>query len=198
LISSEELASKVNEKVSCICYFGGNPDPQLPHAISTSRIAIENSKDRILRICMETNGNANKNLLKKFVKIALESGGSIKFDLKCFDERLSYALSGVSNKRTYKNFKSLVKLHRKRPEVPFLHVSTLLIPGYVEGDEVKKIAKFIAKLDVTIPYSLLAFWPTFLMNDLPFISKKTAERCLEIVKKEGLEKVRIGNIHLLR
>ncbi|MDI6798988.1 MAG: radical SAM protein [Candidatus Aenigmarchaeota archaeon] len=197
IISAKELANKVNEKVTCICYFGGDPNPQLPHAIETSRIAIENSKG-ILRICMETNGNANKQMLKKFAEIAFESGGSIKFDLKCFGKALSFALSGVSNKTTYKNFKILVKYHKKRPEVPFLHASTLLIPGYVEEEQIKKISEFIAKLDRTIPYSLLAFWPTFFMNDLPLISKEVAEKCLKIAKENGLERVRIGNVHLLR
>ena len=197
LISAEELASKVNEKVKCICYFGGNPDAQLPHAIRTSEIARENT-DGILRICMETNGNANPNLLKKFAKIALESGGCVKFDLKTFDEGLNIVLCGISNKTTLKNFKMLSRYHKKRPEVPFLHASTLLIPGYVEVDQVKKISKFITKLDNTIPYTLLAFHPMFLMDDLPFTPRETAERCLRIAREQGLERVRIGNVHLLR
>lgn len=197
IISAQELASKVNEKVTCICYFGGDPNPQLLHAIETSKVARENSKN-ILRICMETNGNANPNLLKRFAEIALESGGSIKFDLKVWDESLSFALSGISNKTTLKNFKMLAEYHKKRLEVPFLHASTLLIPGYVEEDQVREISKFIAKLDPTIPYSLLAFYPTFLMSDLPYTPRKVAEKCLKISKEQGLEKVRIGNIHLLR
>lgn len=198
MISSKELASKVNEKVTCICFFGGDPNPQLLHAIKTSRIAKEKFKGKILRICLETNGNANPVLLKEFAKISLESGGTVKFDLKYRSKAISYALSGISNKVTYKNFKALVKFHQKRPEVPFLHASTLLIPGYVEEEQVRKISNFIAKLDKTIPYSLLAFWPTFFMDDLPLTFRQTAERCLKIAKENGLEKVRIGNVHLLR
>jgi pyruvate formate lyase activating enzyme len=197
IISAEELAEKVNEKVTCICFFGGDPNPQLAHAIETSRLAVENSKGRILRICLETNGNANPKLLKKFAEISFESGGTVKFDLKVFDESLSFALSGVSNKMTLKNFKMLAKYHKKRPEVPFLHASTLLVPGYVEEDQVRKISSFISRLDKTIPYSLLAFWPTFFMSDLPLTSRQTAENCLKIAK-EKLEKVRIGNLHLLK
>ncbi len=196
LVSAKELASKVNEKVSCICFFGGDPGPQMLHAIETSRIALENSKGRILRICLETNGNLNKNLLKKFARLSFESGGCIKFDLKCWNETLSFVLSGVSNKKTYKNFKLLAKFHRKR-EIPFLHASTLLIPGYISLDEIRKISEFVAKLDPSIPYSLLAFYPTFFMHDLPFTSEKFAQECLKIAKESGLEKVRIGNLHLL-
>lgn len=198
LISAEELASKVNDKVTCICYFGGNPDPQLPHAIETSNIAIESSKDGILRICMESNGNSNPTLLKRFAKIAFESGGSIKFDLKTFDENLNLALTGISNKTTLKNFKMLSRFHKKRKEVPFLCASTLLVPGYVEEDQVRKISAFIARLDETIPYNLLAFYPHFMMDDMPLTTRELAENCLKIARDKGLKKVRIGNVHLLR
>ncbi|MDI6826462.1 MAG: radical SAM protein [Candidatus Aenigmarchaeota archaeon] len=197
LISAEELASKVNDKVTCICYFGGTPDPQLSHAIETSKIALELKKNDILRICLESNGNANWNLLKKFAEISLNSGGCIKVDVKAYDDALNLALTGVSNKTALKNFRMLAKYHKKRPEVPFLCASTLLVPGYVEEDQVKKISKFITNIDPTIPYSLLAFYPHFMMKDLPFTSRNTAQNCLKIVKKEGLEKVRIGNLRLL-
>jgi pyruvate formate lyase activating enzyme len=198
LISSEELASKVNEKVTCICYFGGTPDPQLPHAIETSKLALELKKDDILRICLESNGNTNWNLLKKFAEISFESGGCVKFDLKFpKDSPLNEALTGISNRRSYENFEKLVKFHEKRPEVPFLTASTLLIPGYVGEEEVKEISRFIASLDTNIPYSLLAFYPHFEMQDLPLTTRKLAENCFRVVKEEGLEKVRIGNVHLL-
>jgi pyruvate formate lyase activating enzyme len=198
IISAKELASKVNEKVSCICFFGGDPGPQLLHAIETSRIALENSKNRILRVCLETNGNLSKNLLKKFAKLSLESGGTIKFDLKVFSEALSFALSGVSNKNILKNFKMLAKFHEKRKEVPFLHASTLLIPGYISLEEIRKISEFLSRLDPSIPYSLLAFYPTFLMADLPFTSREFAIKAYKVAKEAGLEKVRIGNVHLLQ
>ena len=198
IISAKKLAGMVNEKVSCICFFGGDPGPQILHAIETARIALKNNKGRILRVCLETNGNMNKNLLKKFAKLSLESGGVIKFDLKCFDEKLNIALTGVSNKVSLKNFRILAKFHKKRKEVPFLHASTLLVPGYVDEGQVEKIAKFIASLDPSIPYSLLAFYPTFFMEDLPFTSYKFAQECYKIAKEAGLERVRVGNIHLLK
>ncbi|MEM7825547.1 MAG: radical SAM protein, partial [Candidatus Aenigmatarchaeota archaeon] len=197
LISAKELASKVNEKVNCICYFGGNPDPQLVHAIETSRLALEAKKNDVLRICLESNGNANWKLLKKFAKISFDSGGNIKFDLKFPNSSvLNFALCGVSNKKTYENFKRLAKLHKKR-EMPFLTASTLLIPGYITEEEIREIAKFIASLDKTIPYSLLGFYPHFMLKDLPLTPRKLVENCLKITKEEGLEKVRIGNEHLL-
>ena len=195
LVSAEELANAITPEVSCVCFFGGDPAPQLPHAIETCKIGRE-KKRGILRFCLETNGSENPKLLKKFAEISFESGGTIKFDLKFFEEKLSLALCGTSNKQTYKNFEMLVEFHRERKEPPFLHASTLLIPGYVDEEEVEKIVEFIASLDSTIPFSLLAFYPCFLMNDLPRTSWKHAKSCYEIAKRK-LKYVRIGNVHLL-
>jgi len=197
LVSAKELASKVNEKVNCICYFGGTPEPQLIHAIETSKLALEKKKNDILIICLESNGNANWKLLKKFAKISFETGGNIKFDLKFpKGSNLNFALCGIDNKKTYENFKKLAKFHKKR-EIPFLTASTLLVPGYVTEKEIREIASFISSLDKSIPYSLLAFYPHFMLKDLPLTSRKLAENCLKVAKEEGLENVRIGNEHLL-
>lgn len=193
-MSAQELAAQVDENTSCICFFGGDASPQMPHAIATSRIALENTK-RILRICWESNGNISKNYMKKAADISLESGGTIKFDLKAWDEHLHIALCGVSNKQTLKNFEWLAE-YGIRQTPPFLAASTLLVPGYVGVEEVEHIAEFIASLDENIPYSLLAFYPHFYMDDMPFTSKKDAMQCLSVAQKY-LNSVRIGNIHLL-
>jgi len=199
LVSAEELASKVTRRVSCICYFGGDPSPQMPHALMTSKLAIERAKkwNGIMRICWESNGTMNWNLLKQAAKLSLESGGCIKFDIKAWTESLNIALTGVTNRQTLENFKKLGKYIEKRPDPPFLVASTLLIPGYIDEEEVRQIASFIADIDPNIPYTLLAFYPQYFMTNLPTTSKRHAERCLEVAKKEGLTRVRIGNIHLL-
>jgi pyruvate formate lyase activating enzyme len=75
--------------------------------------------------------------------------------------------------------------------------STLLVPGYIDAREVGQIACFIASLDSTIPYSLLAFYPHFFMGDLPTTSRHHASECLEAAKAAGLANVKIGNLHLL-
>ncbi len=198
-MSSEELANKVNDKVSCICFFGGDPSVQMPHAIRTSEIALERAEAerRILRICWETNGNMRKEFAIRSAELSFKSGGIVKFDLKAWNENLYRALCGTSNKSSFENFRMIgEKYFRERLEVPVLTASTLLIPGYIDAEEVEKIAKFIADIDSRIPYTLLAFYPQYVMNDLPTTSRKQAYECYEIAKKY-LEKVRIGNIHLL-
>ena len=65
-------------------------------------------------------------------------------------------------------------------------------------EQVSKIANYLASINTSIPYSLLAFYPAFAIDDLPTTSKKHAERCFKIAKKQGLENISIGNKHLLR
>ena len=197
-LSASELADLVNDKTACVCYFGGDPTPQITHSIKAARIALSRTKGRILRICWETNGSMAKRFAQEIGEIALISGGCVKFDLKALDDRLHRTLTGASNKRTLENFLLLAKIAEKRRKPPLLVASTLLIPGYITPDEVGAIARFIADIDPDIPYSLLAFYPQFLMNDLPTTSRREAYLCYEAACSSGLKRVHIGNIHLLR
>ncbi|MEM1573880.1 MAG: radical SAM protein [Candidatus Methanomethylicaceae archaeon] len=198
-ISAKELAMKADKKsVSCICYFGGDPSSQMPHCLETSRISLERARElnRILRICWETNGNISEEYIPIMGKYALESGGNIKFDIKSWDENLNIILCGTSNKPSLNNLKILGRLYEKRPEVPLLSVSTLLIPGYIDVEEIKGIAEFISSINPNIPYTLLGFYGCYLMEDLPRTSKTLAFKCREIALKY-VNNVSIGNIWLL-
>ncbi len=195
--SIKELAAATDETTSCICYFGGDPVPQIPFSLKAAQLARDRKKGKILRICWETNGSMHKNLLDRILEMALESGGCIKFDLKAWDENLHKALTGVTNQRTLKNFARAASKVNKRSSPPLLIANTLLVPGYIDVEEVRNIARFIASLDPAIPYSLLAFYPHFQMSDLPLTTKTLAEQCRAVAQDEGLCNVRLGNIHLL-
>jgi pyruvate formate lyase activating enzyme len=195
--SVEELVAAVDDRTSCICFFGGGPAPQAPFSLKAARLARERAKGRILRICWETNGSMHPALLDRMTEVALESGGNLKFDLKAWNENLHLALTGVSNRRTLENFARAGRRIKERPVPPLLIASTLLVPGYIDEQEVRHLARFIASIDREIPYSLLAFHPHFHMTDLPLTSRRLAERCLEAAQAEGLCRVRLGNVHLL-
>ncbi|MBW1701241.1 MAG: radical SAM protein [Deltaproteobacteria bacterium] len=196
-MSAKALARAVDKRTTCICYFGGDPTPQILHALKTSKLALNEAGDRILRICWETNGALQEPFLTRMADLSLKSGGCIKFDLKAWDEGLHHALCGVTNQKTLENFRALAGWIEKRSEPPFLIASTLLVPGYIDEDEVAGIAKFISGLNPEIPYNLLAFYPHFYLRDLPTTSRAHAMRCKEVAEKSGLKHVRIGNIHLL-
>lgn len=195
--SAKRLAAAVKQKTTCICYFGGDPTPQVLHALKTSRLALKEKKDQILRICWETNGAVQSPFLLEMADLSLRSGGCIKCDLKASSETIHYALCGVSNQKTFENFRSLANWAERRPEPPFLIASTLLVPGYVDEMEVEGIASLISELNPDIPYSLLAFYPQFFLHDLPTTSRTHAFRCLEVARGAGLRRVHVGNPHLL-
>lgn len=197
-MSATQLAEKANEDVGCICYFGGDPASQMPFVIKSAELALAEAKEnRLLRVCLETNLSMNLRALERFGELSMESGGGIKADLKCWSSEILYALSGIEHRAAYENFKWLGKRHHERPEVPFARASTLLVPGYVDDEEIRAIASFIADLDPTIPYSLLAFHPLYYMDDMPYTKREDAERYVRICKEEGLQRVRIGNPWLL-
>jgi pyruvate formate lyase activating enzyme len=196
-VNAQELVEAVDSRTACICYFGGDPTPQLPHALRASRLALARNRGRILRICWETNGSMHPALLRQAAELSLNSGGCIKFDLKAWSEELHIALCGMSNKRTLQNFRLLAEYIERRPSPPFLVASTLLVPGYIDKEEISGIAGFISSINPDIPYTLLAFHPQFMMSDLPTTSRRHAEECLAEAKAKGLKRVRLGNVHLL-
>ncbi|MGB3904248.1 MAG: radical SAM protein [Anaerolineae bacterium] len=192
-MTAQELADKANLHTFCVCYFGGDPAAQMLHALSTSKILAK----RGVRVCWETNGSMQPRLLERAVDLALETGGCIKFDLKAYDDNLHRALTGVTNKRTLENLARAAARIPLRREPPLVIASTLLVPGYVDAQEVGQLAEFIASLDPNIPYSLLGFHPHFFVPDLPRTSVRHAEECERVAREAGLVKVHIGNRHLL-
>jgi pyruvate formate lyase activating enzyme len=165
--------------------------------LKAARRARAKNRERILRICWETNGSMNPKLLDPMMDLAVVSGGCVKFDLKAWNPDLHIALTGVTNRRTLQNFARAAKSIRWRSTPPVLIASTLLVPGYIDEREVAAIACYIATLDRNIPYSLLAFHPQFYMLDLPLTTKRLAESCLRAAREAGLTNIRIGNPHLL-
>ncbi len=200
LVKAEELAERVlrDDKITCICYFGGSPEPHLPFTIRVNDIVLKNiENNRVIRICYEWNGAGNPILVRKVGEQALVSGGIIKFDLKAPYPELNFALTGVRNEIVFENFKMLYEeFWHERPEIPIITATTLLVPGYIGPDEVEEIAKFIASIDPEIPYSLLVFHPDFMMLDLPITPRKIAYESLDRAKKY-LKNVHLGNIFLL-
>ncbi len=194
-IDEENFVNKAieNEKIFCICYFGGSPEPHLPFALKVSEKILESKS---MRICWEWNGCGNEKLVRKAAELSFKSNGVVKFDLKAFDKNLSLALSGVTNERAYSNFRMIAEKFFDKREEPVLTATTLLVPEYIDKGEIENIAEFIAELNPEIPYSLLVFHPSFYMSDMPITPRKQVDECYQAARKY-LKKVNVGNIHLL-
>jgi pyruvate formate lyase activating enzyme len=135
--------------------------------------------------------------MDRALDLALESGGCVKFDLKAYDDTLHRVLTAASNRHTLENVARATARFAERPEPPPVVVSTLLVPGYVDAEEVGRIARFVAEQNPAIPYALLGFAPHFLFPDLPRTSVRHAEEAEVAAREAGLNTVRIGNRHLL-
>ena len=58
LVALKAFAEKVRtfSRISCVCYFGGSPEPQLPFAVRASKRILEENSEKIFRMCFEWNG----------------------------------------------------------------------------------------------------------------------------------------------
>jgi pyruvate formate lyase activating enzyme len=94
LITAKQLAGAVKDNTTCICFFGGDPAPQILHALKASKIALQEASGRVLRVCWETNGAVQEPFLSMMAKLSYDSGGLIKFDLKAWNESFIMVSAG--------------------------------------------------------------------------------------------------------
>ncbi len=205
VMSVEELVERaMDPRVTCICYFGGDPTPHAPLLIEASRRILEEARKRgqwPKRICWETDGLAHPSIVKAMARLSLESGGIVKIDWKAWTPSVYEALTGVDGERAVERLKTNTRIVAgmagERPSPPLLVVSVLLVPGYVTPEEVEKIAGYVAGIDPGTPMVLLAFHPDHRMKDLPPTSKRHAVEALRAARRAGLKRVFLGNEWLL-
>jgi pyruvate formate lyase activating enzyme len=135
--------------------------------------------------------------MNMWVDYALKSNGCIKIDFKTFSENLNRALCGASNKNTKHSIQLVAESMSKREKPPLLIVSTLLIPGYIDEQELTHMAEFIGEVDTSIPWSFLGFYPHFYCADMPRTSRAQADMAVSIARDHGIENTHVGNVHLL-
>jgi pyruvate formate lyase activating enzyme len=204
----ELVEEAMNPRVTCVCYFGGDPTPHMPMLILASRKILEKAREEgqwPKRICWETDGLAHPALFREAARLSLESGGIVKIDWKAWTPSVYEALTGVNGERALERLKTnariAAEMARERPEPPLLVISVLLVPGYVDEIEVRGIARYVAGLmreyNVNIPVVLLAFHPDYLARDLPPTSRRHALEARRIMLEEGVKEVYIGNAWLL-
>ncbi len=191
----KDILKTLKEDTKCICFFGGDPGTQGDFALKLSKEALKLIPN--LRICFETNGYLSLKTLKKFAEISLKTGGIIKIDLKAHNENLNIALTGFSNKIVLENIKILNRILKRKAGPPPLVISTLMVPNYVDWEEIGKIASFISSIDKEIPYSLLCFFPCHFMEDLGYLKREEVERAIREVENRGIKYFKIGNSHLI-
>ncbi len=194
VVSEQELVeAALDSRVRCVCFFGGSPEPQLPFALRVARRIAEKTHFQKM-ICWEWNGAGNLGLVRQAARISARTGGTVKFDLKAFHPNIGLALCGVPTEAVRENFAHLA---REFPQPDLLTATTLLVPFYVDEQEVEPLAAFLAEINPNIPYSLLVFSPDYYLRDLPITPREQVERCYQAARRH-LKRVQVGNRHLLQ
>ena len=113
-----DLAQAVTPSTSCLCFFGGDPIPQLPFALRSAQLIGLERPQQPVRICWETNGATHPGWLRAMARISSATGGCVKVDLKAWDPHIHEALCGFPNDRVLRNFELLAGFARARPDPP--------------------------------------------------------------------------------
>jgi len=112
--------------------------------------------------------------------------------IKALDSQKHIEYTGVDNTTILDNFKLLYARGKK------MQVETVYIPGFIEADEIEKIAGFIAGIDPYIPLRIDAFfgvpgveWRSAKADEVE-AAAETAKRYLKKVNCLTLDMKRIG------
>ena len=148
-----------------------------------------------LRYSAETFHELKRLLLDNHLSTCVGDEGGFSPNLKSDEEALDLIMRAIERAGYRPDEDIAIAIDSAATSLYF--ISTPLIPGYVEADQVKKIAAFIACFDRSIPYTLLAFGPHFQMSDLPPTSPRLAQEAEEAAHEAGLTHTHVGNQHLL-
>ena len=152
--------------------------------------ATEKIKDACSRVWVlfETNGYG---LTPKNLDLLASAGlDSYWLDIKAYDEETYRRLCGATNKW-------ILRLPEEIIDRGFvLEVLSLFIPGWVETDQIVKIAQLLFEVDPEIPFTILAFFPEYKLKDGRPPTLWEMLKTYLSVKDVGLKNVKLGNCHV--
>jgi pyruvate formate lyase activating enzyme len=109
-------------------------------------------------------------------------------DIKAYDEAIYRKLCGTDNRTVLRAPAEILARGFT------LEVLVLFIPGWVETDQIAAVARLIADLDVGVPFTILAFFPSYQMLDNPAPTLAQMLEAYEAVCEIGMQQVRLGNL----
>jgi pyruvate-formate lyase-activating enzyme len=138
-----------------------------------------------LWVLLETNGYG---LVKENLELLSSSGlDSFWLDIKAYDENVYRKLCGCSNENVLHAPELIID------EGFVLEVLTLYIPAWVEEDQIGKIAELLSELDPEIPFTILAFFPSYKLSESRSPTPVEIVRAYLRAKEAGLKNIKIGN-----
>lgn len=76
----------------------------------------------------------------------------IEVGIKAITEALHIDYTGISNTQILKNYKKIYETGKD------MLVESVLIPGYIEAEEIERVAKFMASVDKNTPFVILPYF----------------------------------------
>jgi len=167
-----------------IAFTGGDIMCQ-PEFYARSAEGIKNL-DKGLWVLLETNGYG---LTPQNLDLYKSAGvDAFWLDIKAYDAEVHRRLTGADNGW-------ILRLPQEIVGRGFtLEVLSLYIPGWVETDQLKKIARLLAETDPDLPFTILAFFPQYKLKDVPPPNLEQMLAAYEAAREAGLKQVRLGNL----
>jgi pyruvate formate lyase activating enzyme len=137
-----------------------------------------------LKCAYISNGNGTPEVLH-FLRPLVDA---YKIDLKGFNDRHYRELGGV--------LENVTKTIRMVKELGFWEeIVTLLVPTFNDDtDELKRMAAFLAEIDVLMPWHITAFHSDYKMDSTPSTTTDDLHKAGEIARAAGMKYVYLGNM----
>lgn len=114
---------------------------------------------------------------------------AVNVDLKGFDDGRYRRVCGATLKGVLDGIDAILQAGI------WLEITTLVVPGVNDAeDELRAVARHIARLGRSIPWHISRFHPDYKMDDGVPTPVETLVRAAEIGRAEGLEFVYLGNV----
>jgi pyruvate-formate lyase-activating enzyme len=94
-------------------------------------------------------------LLTNGIKLAdMTHVDEVILSIKALDNDIHRDYTGRSNRKILDNLQKMYQMGKK------LQIETVIIPGYIDENEVERLAKYIAVIDPEIPFRVDAYFKT--------------------------------------
>ena len=140
-LDSQEVIERVKKlEPKRVVFRGWEPalDPELPKLAESFHEELKTWN------LLTTNG---------FTIPSLNDMDEIEISIKAYSDEIHRDYTGKSNKRVLDNFINVYGMDVK------LRAETILIPNYIDHQEIGKIARFISKVDPAIPFRIDGYVP---------------------------------------
>ena len=152
------------------------------YMIDIARLAKDQQIDNLLI----SNGYINRKPLLELCKVL----DAANINLKSYSDELYRGLNGGRLKPVLNTLQTL------HDQGIHLEITTLLVPGYVDDEEMFKrmCAWILEKIGPDSPLHLLRFFPRYKLNRLAPTPVATMDRFRQLALAEGIRYVYIGNV----